>query len=98
MLRSDVCDFSNAYILVKGTKTIANTAGQGQAANTANKKVILKNCAPFANCIIRMNNTQIDDACDVDLVMSLYNYIDYSDNCLKIIYLFLSQYCVMNQL
>ena len=47
MLRSSLCDYSDAYILVKGTITVANTAAQDQPNNGANKKVIFKNCAPF---------------------------------------------------
>ena len=62
MLRSSLCDYSDACILVKGTITVANTAAQDQANNCANKKVIYKNCAPFTNCINRINNTQADDA------------------------------------
>ena len=51
MLRSSLCDYSNAYVLVKGNITVNNTAGAGAAANNINKKVIFKNCAPFTNCI-----------------------------------------------
>ena len=47
MLRSSLCDYSNAYILVKGTITVVNTAVQGHINNGANKNIILKNCAPF---------------------------------------------------
>ena len=51
MLKSSLCDYSDAYILVKGTITVNNTAAQGVAANNTDKKVIFKNCAPFTNCI-----------------------------------------------
>ena len=44
------------------------------------KKVIFKNCAPFAICISELNNTQVDDASDIDIVISMYNLIGYSDN------------------
>ena len=47
MLRSSLCDYSDAYILVKGTITVANTAAQDQPNNGANKNIIFKNCAPF---------------------------------------------------
>ena len=57
MLRSSLCDYSDAYIIVKGNTSVNNTAGAGAAANNANKKVILKNCAPFTNCISKINNT-----------------------------------------
>ena len=54
MLRSSLCDYSNAYILIKGTITVNNTADQGAAATNTNKKVIFKTCAPFTNCITNM--------------------------------------------
>ena len=83
MLKSSLCDYSDAYILVKGTSTVNNTAAQGAAANNTNKKVIFKNCAPFTNCISEINNTQIDNAKDIDIVMPMYNLIEYSDNYAK---------------
>ena len=60
MLRSSLCDYSDAYILVKGNITVNNTAADGAAANNAGKKVIFKYCAPFTNRITKINNTQID--------------------------------------
>ena len=85
MLKSCLCDYSDysAYILVKGTISVTNTATQGAAANNTNKKVIFKNCAPFTNCISENNNTQIDNAKDIDIVMPMYNLIEYSDNYAK---------------
>ena len=83
MLKSSLCDYSDAYILVKGTITVNNTAAAGAAANNTNKKVIFKNCAPFTNCISEINNTQIDNAKDIDIVMPMYNLIEYSDNYAK---------------
>ena len=83
MLKSSLCGYSDAYILVKGTITVNNTAAQGAAANNTNKKVIFKNCAPFTNCISEINNTQIDNAKDIDIVMPMYNLIEYSDNYAK---------------
>ena len=83
MLKSSLCDYSDAYILVKGTITVNNSAAQGAAANNTNKKVIFKNCAPFTNCISEINNTQIDNAKDIDIVMPMYNLIEYSDNYAK---------------
>ena len=80
MLRSSSCDYSDAYILVKGNITVNNTAADGAAANNTNKKVIFKNCAPFTNCISKINNTQIDNAEYIDIVMPMYNLIEYSDN------------------
>ena len=83
MLKSSLCDYSDAYILVKGTISVNNTAGAGVALNNTNKKVIFKNCAPFTNCISKINNTQIDNAKDIDIVMPMYNLIEYSDNYAK---------------
>ena len=83
MLKSSLCDYSDAYILVKGTISVNNTAAQGAAATNTNKKVIFKNCPPFINCISETNNTQIDNAKDIDIVMPMYNLIEYSDNYAK---------------
>ena len=80
MLRSSLCDYSDAYILVKGNITVNNTAADGAAANNTNKKVIFKNCAPFTNCISKINNTDIDNSKYIDIVMPMQNLIDYSDN------------------
>ena len=80
MLRSSLCDYSDAYILVKGNTTVNNTAGAGAAANDTNKIVILKSCAPFTNSISKINNTHIDNAKYIDIVMLMYNLIEYSDN------------------
>ena len=84
MLRSSLCDYSDAYILVKGNITVNNTAAADADANNTNKKVIFKNCAPFTNCISKINNTQIDNAEYIDIVMPMYNLIEYSDNYWKI--------------
>ena len=83
MLKSSLCDYSDVYILLKGTISVNNTAAQGAAANNTNQKVIFKNCAPFTNCISEINNTQIDNAKDIDIVMPMYNLIEYSDNYAK---------------
>ena len=56
MLRSILCDFSVGYIFVKGNITVNNTAADGAAANNTNKKTIFKSCAPFTNCISKINN------------------------------------------
>ena len=72
MLRSSLCDYSNAYILVKGTITVANT-GTAAALYNADKKVTFKKCRPSTSCISRINNTQIDDAQHIDAVMPMYN-------------------------
>ena len=85
MLKSSLCDYSDAYVLAKGTITIAG-AGDDAAARQADerdKRVAFKNCAPFINCISEINNTQIDNAKDIDIVMPMYNLIEYSDNYAK---------------
>ena len=66
--------------LIKGTITVANTAAQDADRLNGNKKVIFKNCTPFTICISKINNTQVDDAPDIDVVMPLYTLIEYSDN------------------
>ena len=83
MLKSSLCGYSDAYILVKRTITVNNTAARGATANNTNKKVIFKNCAPFTNCISEINNTQIDNAKDIDIVMPMYNLIEHCDNYAK---------------
>ena len=80
MLKSSLCNYSDAYILVKGKVTVNNTAAADADANNTNKKVIFKNCASFTECISRINNTQVDDAKCIDIIMLMYNLIEYSDN------------------
>ena len=80
MLKSSLCDYSDAYILVKGPITVPNTAAADADTNNADKKVIFKNCAPLIDCISKINNTQVDNAKDIDIVMPMYNLIEYSDN------------------
>ena len=80
MFGTNLCDYSDAYILVKGTITVENTAAHGQPNNGTNKKVILKKCAPFTKCLSRINNAQVDNAHDIDVVMLMYHLIEYSDN------------------
>ena len=71
MLRSSLCDYSDAYILVSATITVPNIAGPGAAANSRTN-VIIKNCAPFTNCAREINNSQMNNVKDID--------IDYRDN------------------
>ena len=89
MLKSSLCDYSDAYILVKGLITITgeeNDVG-AREADERNKGVALKNCAPFTSCKININNNEIDcchDYChDIDIVMPIYSLIEYSDNYAK---------------
>ena len=82
MLRSNLYDYSDAYILVSGTIKID---GEGAGDNVKrfderNKGVIFKNCAPFTDCISEINNTQIDNVQDLNVVMPMYNLIEYSNN------------------
>ena len=82
MLRSNLFDYADAYILVKGTITITG-AGDDDAAkrlDERNKGIIFKNCAPFTKWISRINNKDVDNAQDINIVMSMYNLIEYSDN------------------
>ena len=60
MLKSSLFDYNDAYLLDKENITVNNIAAEGVAANNINEKVIFKNCAPFANCIIEIKNTQVD--------------------------------------
>ena len=83
MLRSSLCYYRDAYIFVKGNIAVNNTTTEGAAANNTNKKVIFKNCAPFTDCTSKINNNQVDNAKDIDIVMPMYNLIEFSDNYLK---------------
>ena len=77
MLRTSLCDYNDAYILVSGAITITG-AGDNDAAkrlDERNKGVILKNCASFTDCISELNNTQTDNAKYIDLVMPMHNLI-----------------------
>ena len=88
MLRSNLCDYSDAYILVKGTITVTAAGANNNANNIRDKRkkpLILKNNAPFVSCITRINGELIEDADDVDIVMSMYNLLEYSKNYRKTI-------------
>ena len=81
-LRSNLWDYADSYRLVKGTITITGAGDEAVARRTdeRNKGVTFKNCAPFTKCISRINNKDIDNAHDIDIVMPMYNLIEYSDN------------------
>ena len=83
MPKFSFCDYSDAYIFVKGTITVNDISAAGAAANNTNKKVIFKNCGPFTSCISEINNTQIYNAKDIDIVMPMSNLIEYSNNYCK---------------
>ena len=75
VLRSDLCDYSDAYIVVKGTITVTNPDNAKR-----NKSVAFKNNALFINCISKVNGIKIDNAEDLDVVMPVYNLLEYSKN------------------
>ena len=79
MLKSSLCDCSDACILVKGTIRV-NKTGTAAAPNNEDQKVTFKNSPPFTNCISEINNTQKGSAKDIDILMQMYNVIEYSDN------------------
>ena len=71
VLKSNLCDYNDAYILVRGDITVVAAPAT---------QVAFKNCAPFTKCITKIDGTTIDDAEDLDLVMPMYNLIEYSSN------------------
>ena len=75
MLRSDLCNYSNAYIVVKETITVTNPDN-----GKRNKAVAFKNNAPFIKCILKINGVKIDNAEDLNVVMPMYNLLEYSKN------------------
>ena len=77
MLRSDLCDFSDAYIFVKGIVTVS---ADGRDRDEMNRQVILKNNAPFISCISKINGALVENAEDLDIVMPMYNLLKYSKN------------------
>ena len=81
MLRSDLCDFSGTYIVVKGDITLEGDNN----ANERNKNLAFKNNAPFINCITIINSVKIDNAEDLDVVIPMYNLLEYSKNYKKTI-------------
>ena len=82
MLRSNLCDYGDSYILLKGTIAITGEGADAAAerADERDKGVTFKNCAPFTKSISRINNTDIDNAHHIDIVMPIYNLTEYSDN------------------
>ena len=76
MLRSDLCDFSDAYIVLEGDISLKNY----NDANKRNENLVFKNNAPFMNCISKINGVKINNAEDLDVVMAMYNLLEYSKN------------------
>ena len=86
MLRSDLCDYADAYILVNDTITVNGIVyGAENEIIRRNRKLILKNNASFVSCITRINNELTEDADDLDIVMPMYNLLEYSQNYRKTI-------------
>ena len=88
MLRSNLCDYFDSHILVKGTITVTAPEVNNNANNIRDKRnrlVIFKNNAPFVSCATRINGELIKDADDLDIVMSMYNLLEYSNNYRKTI-------------
>ena len=77
MLKSSLCNYSDTYILVKGTIIVTRAWADAAArrANDRNKGVIFKHCARFTNCISEISNTQKDNANGIDVVRPMYNLI-----------------------
>ena len=81
MLRSDLCDYADAYILVNGTITVNGIVnGVENERIRRDRKLTLKNNPQFVSCITRINNELIEDADDLDIVMPMYNLSEYSKN------------------
>ena len=82
MLKSSLCDYSDAYMLVKGRIKITGAGDNATArqADERNKGVIFKNCAPFITCKSEIIHIEIYNAKDIDIAMAMYNLIEYSDN------------------
>ena len=78
MIGTILCDNSNAYIYVKRTITVPNTADASAPVNNRNKKAIFKDCASFNNCTSEINNIQVDNGQNIEIVMPMYNLIEYS--------------------
>ena len=76
LLRSNLCDFSDVYIVVKGDITLEGD----NDANKRNKNLAFKNNAPFINCISKISGVKIDNAEDLDVVMPMYNFLEYNKN------------------
>ena len=79
MLRSDLCDYPDAYIVVKGNIVLTKANGR-RTIDIRNRFLAFKNNAPFTNWISKINNVLIDNAEDLDIAMPMYNFLEYSKN------------------
>ena len=79
VLRSDLCDYSDSYIVVEGDITVEEENDRDEH----NRDLVLKNIAPFISCFSKINNTLIDNAEYLDIVMPMYNLIEFSKTCSK---------------
>ena len=77
MLKSSLCDYNDACMLVSGTTTVTELEAGG---GNNNIEMVFKYCAPFTDCISEINNTQIENAKDIDVVMPMHNLREYSHN------------------
>ena len=75
-LRSDLCDYSGAYIFVKGTITVTGTNNDNRR-----KKITFMNNTTFRSCISKITNTLVGNVDDLGIVMAMCNLLEYSDNC-----------------
>ena len=72
VIKPNLCDYSNVYILVTGDIKVADVA--------ANTNVAFKNCAPFTRCVTHINYEHVETAENLNIIMPMYNLIEYSDN------------------
>ena len=91
MLRSNLCDYYDAYIVVKGDIVLTRANGR-RAIDIRNRILAFKNSASFTNCISKINNVLADNAEDLDIVMPMYNLLEYSKNYRKTTGIFLNYY------
>ena len=80
MLRSDLCGFSDAYIVVKGKITVSATDGAKNIRDKKTRPLAFKNNAPFISCFSKINGVLVENAEDLDIVMLMYNLIEYGKN------------------
>ena len=80
MPRSDLCDYSDAYIVVKGNIDLTVNRLNQINVDSYDKRVSFKNNAPFISCITKINGELVENAEDLDIVMSMYNLLEYSKN------------------